>query len=302
MRGQISLSIEELQWKFGIREAIKIAKDVGADAVEISLGGRDYRTENDIYGKSDDEIIAYYRDIKNYADSIEIKIGQTHGRLRSGFRDKSENAAVIENARRDLLATAVLGANVSVFHYINSYRMGLYTPAEEMRSVNFEIFRRIFGFARQYDVKIAAETLGSLANPEMTIDFYGNIKEFAEMYDRLASIDGNSKYSTVCMDVGHTNCAAAHGQPSVGNVIRMLGGRISVLHLHDNDGRNDLHHLPFSGTVDWNDVFDALDEIGYDGNYNIEISFGYLGSGTEKETAAYAVDKMREFVNKRSNG
>lgn len=299
MGGKISLSIGELQWKFGIKEAIKIAKEAGAEAVDFNLGGRDYRGKNDIYSKSDEEITEYYNDIRKYADSIGMEIGQTHGRLRSGFREGEETAAAIENARRDLLATSALGVKVSVFHYINSYRMGIHTPVEEMRSKNFEIFNQIFAFAREYNVKIAAETFGNLTEPEKVIDFYGNINEFTAMYDRLSAIDGNEKYSAACMDVGHTNCAVMYGQPSAGDVIRILGSRIAVLHLHDNNGAEDQHHLPFSGTIDWKDVFDALDEIGYSGNYNMEIKFDSFGKGIEKETAAFAVTAMRNFLNNR---
>ena len=30
-----------------------------------------------------------------------------------------------------------------------------------------------------------------------------------------------------------------------------LKGRLSSIHLHDNDGRSDQHRIPFTGTVDW---------------------------------------------------
>ena len=42
-----------------------------------------------------------------------MEIGQTYGRLRTGFREEEETAAAIENARRDLLATS---APVSYTH------------------------------------------------------------------------------------------------------------------------------------------------------------------------------------------
>ena len=46
-------------------------------------------------------------------------------------------------------------------------------------------------------------------------------------------------------------------------------------------------------------MFDALDEIGYSGNYNMEIKFDSFGKGIEKETAAFAVTAMRNFLNNR---
>lgn len=297
---KIGLSLSELQWKFGLREAIEIATSAGADAADIDLGGNDYRDCNNIYAKSDHEIEDYYHGIKEYARSLGIELCQTHGRLRTGFKEKEETAAALENARRDLLATSALGVDVSAFHYINSFRMGIDTPPDIMRSTNFDVFMQIFDYAHTYGVKVAAETFGNLM-PEDVVDFFGNINEFIDVYDRIAETDNNKKLACVCMDVGHTNTAVRYGNPSVGSVIRMLGKRIEILHLHDNDGISDQHKLPFSGTIDWNDIFDALDEIGFNGVYNIEASFECLGKGIERETAAFAVTSMRNFLNNRYN-
>ena len=32
-----------------------------------------------------------------------------------------------------------------------------------------------------------------------------------------------------------------------------------------------------TGTIDWNDVFDALDEINYQGTYNVELNLCHFG-------------------------
>ena len=44
-----------------------------------------------------------------------------------------------------------------------------------------------------------------------------------------------------------------------------------MLHVHDTDGKGDLHTLPFQSTAtDWEAVTDALAEIGYEGELTLE--------------------------------
>lgn len=104
---------------------------------------------------------------------------------------------------------------------------------------------------------------------------------------------------TTCVDTGHSNKAVRFGQPSAGDVIRMLGGSISTLHLNDNDGVLDQHKIPMTGTIDWSDVLDALDEVGYSGIYNMELSLGHFGKGFEKEAARFAVKVMKNMLSER---
>jgi sugar phosphate isomerase/epimerase len=56
-------------------------------------------------------------------------------------------------------------------------------------------------------------------------------------------------------------------------MIKLMGGdRIKALHVHDNDGKNDTHTLPYasSGVMDWDKITDALREIGYQGDLTYE--------------------------------
>ena len=57
-----------------------------------------------------------------------------------------------------------------------------------------------------------------------------------------------------------------------GRFIREAGRRLQALHLHDNDGSDDQHMLPYGrGNIDWQDVFSALKDIRYQGLFNFEI-------------------------------
>jgi sugar phosphate isomerase/epimerase len=48
------------------------------------------------------------------------------------------------------------------------------------------------------------------------------------------------------------------------------GNRLRTTHVHDNDGRQDTHQPPGSGTIDWGEWIEALDAIGYRGPIMLE--------------------------------
>lgn len=111
------------------------------------------------------------------------------------------------------------------------------------------------------------------------------------------------------MDTGHSNKAVKFNQnPTVPELIRRLGSKITVLHLNDNDSTCDQHLIPCVGkgsffpipnTLDWDEIFSALDEIGYDGIYNMELELERYGSELIPDTAAFAIKVLRNFMKQR---
>ncbi len=302
MKRRVGISTNFLQNKFGDAEALKIAKSIGADAVDFStiLSIHDYRKPESIYAKSDDEIYTYYRDLKKTADDLGLEICQTHGRI-SGFKNiTSEDDALIENMRRDCIACNALEAKYCVVHSTTTIHLGPDAPNELMHSLNLELFNRCIAQAKKYGVIIASETFGD-ASKFNCCDFFGNIGEFIKSYNDVCAVGDNKDYMAICMDTGHSNKAMRfNGNPNPADVIRMLGSDIKVLHLNDNDTLTDQHKIPLTGCIDWDDVFNALDEIGYDGVYNMELNLGVIGGkGLEIESADYAVKVMRNFLKNR---
>lgn len=47
--------------------------------------------------------------------------------------------------------------------------------------------------------------------------------------------------------------------------------RIFAVHLHDNDQSDDLHLMPFEGTLDWEETIKNLKECNYDGPVTLEL-------------------------------
>lgn len=305
---KISLSIGSLQCKYGDKEALRLAKETaGADAVDFSLCLKkfDYRDKNSIYAKSEEEFVAYFSDLRAYAESIDLKICMTHGRI-SGFKNIPKfDDALVENTRLDCYATSLLNAPFCVVHGVTSISHKGATP-EAMHKMNFDMFCRMLPFAKQYGIKIATETFGDIHGDGC--DFFGNIDEFIKTYERICAVGDNAKYLTACVDTGHSNKATRYNNPKPADVIRLLGSKVSCLHLNDNNTLGDQHLIPFvtkngwqiDGTIDWDDTFSALDEIHYDGYYNMELELSRYGAEIMPEMGRFAVTVLRNALQKRA--
>ena len=296
----VSISIDSLQETYGDRRALEIARDCGADAVDftLTLDDNDYRKKDGLYAKGDAAVRAYYTDIKDYAHSLGLIIGQTHGKM-PGFRNiKEEDDALVENTRLDCIATAALGAPVCVVHNASSIFFGPSPDPALMHRMSFELFSRIIPHAAACGIKIATETFGD-AVKYSACDFFGNIDEFQKAYAAVMAVPELRDHFTACVDTGHSNKAMRYGNPKPGDVIRRIGREVTVLHLNDNDTLTDQHKIPMTGTIDWQDVFDALDEIGYDGIYNMELNLRHFGRDFQIETADFAVKVLRHMLKER---
>lgn len=295
MKRMVSINIGKFQKKHGDRRALEIAKELGLDAVDFDLLSYSLAADGSIYTKSDEEICEYFRELRIHAEKLGIKIGQTHGRIK-GFKNIPEDdALLLADARLDCLATAALGAPYCVMHTTTSIYMGADPDPALMRKLNFDMYSQILPHAKKYGIKIATETFGD-AVKFSACDFFGNMEQFIGGFEDVSALTEYADYFCVCMDTGHTNKAVKYGNPDPAQAIRLLGGKIQCLHLNDNDALTDQHKIPLTGTIDWNDVFNALDEIGYTGNYNMELAFKWFGDDFEYEEAAFAVKVMKKIL------
>lgn len=78
----------------------------------------------------------------------------------------------------------------------------------------------------------------------------------------------------LCVDVNH-----ALGTLKPETVITKYAKRILGFHFSDNDGLTERHWPPFSGTIDWKMVMNAIGNIGYAGPLNFE--YGYADNLSE---------------------
>ena len=304
MKRKVSIAIGAYQQSFGDLEAIRIAKRIGADAVDMDISGGRFNCANgnSIYSKSDDEIETYFSEIAKIAQDLEIEIGQTHGRISGLFPEDNpeDNINLFKNFRLDCLATKALGCPLTVVHGCVTGRIGDdKTPAEYMRDKNFYLFTEYMKSAKEFGIKIASESLGDCAKYNCC-DFFGNTSELIMSGNRVCAAGDNADYFGYCIDTGHANKALRfNNNPSPADHIRMCGNRIIALHLNDNDTLTDQHKIPKTGTINWEDVLSALDEVGYTGTYNMELNLGTISQNLIVETGEFAVKVMRNMLYER---
>jgi len=85
----------------------------------------------------------------------------------------------------------------------------------------------------------------------------------ADLAELLADLDRPAL--ALAIDTGHANLVSSAGAET-----RAAAARLATTHVHDNDGRQDTHLPPGTGTVDWPDWHRSLDEIGYGGPVMLE--------------------------------
>ena len=78
--------------------------------------------------------------------------------------------------------------------------------------------------------------------------------------------DIRSDFVGFCYDIGHSRAVSGRDH----TLLRQYASRLTALHLHDNDGSDDQHLLPFDGDVDWNTFAEILPRTAYRGSLTLE--------------------------------
>ena len=75
-----------------------------------------------------------------------------------------------------------------------------------------------------------------------------------------------SKRLGFCFDSGHQNVF----MPDI-DLLDAYGDRLMTVHLHDNNGQEDWHALPFAGNINWNSIVTKLKNLSYKGAISLEV-------------------------------
>lgn len=74
----------------------------------------------------------------------------------------------------------------------------------------------------------------------------------------------------VCFDSGHYH---VHFKDQFN--FEFFKDRIFAVHLHDNDQSDDLHLMPYDGTLDWEKTIENLNKCNYTGPVTLEVTYRY---------------------------
>jgi|GEM_PF-1120335 sugar phosphate isomerase/epimerase len=92
----------------------------------------------------------------------------------------------------------------------------------------------------------------------------------------------------ICLDVGHANIWEKPPE----KIVELLSSDIFATHISDNDGISDLHHPPYTGTINWKNLLSAFKSVGYSRNFTFEI--GPIADTHEQIISVF--ENIRDFV------
>lgn len=141
----------------------------------------------------------------------------------------SEGDAIIARYRREMELALQAGVDLGVVHVT----WGFQTPP--LSDIGMERFKKLIGYAESIGFTIAFENSVSLAH-------------YSAVLDQIPS-----ENVCFCFDSGHWNefCPDAE-------IYQRYGSRMRITHINDNDGKHDLHIIPFDGCTDFGKLAPAL--------------------------------------------
>lgn len=159
---------------------------------------------------------------------------------------------------------------------VHGFKLARFLGSEEREWQETEKFIDLIApMAKEMGITICIENLYDGIGGHLLEGPCCDVVKAAERIDRI-----NDKYGAevlgFCFDTGHANLVGI----SMETFITGLAGRLKVLHIHDNDGRDDLHQIPFTfaktrenkSSTDWEGFVRGLKQIDFQGTLSFETA------------------------------
>ncbi|MBE7053199.1 MAG: sugar phosphate isomerase/epimerase [Ruminococcaceae bacterium] len=263
----LSTTIGTLMKTCEYTDVINMAKNAGFDALDFSFNvDRKYVSTE----FTDDWHKKTFTEFRKIAEDKGLVFNQAHAPYPSSVSEEKRTEEIFNEIVISIKNASYLGAKCIVVHPCQHLKYDEEEVPEKLFEMNMEFYNRLKPYAEEYDVKIAIENMWQNIGKKITHSTCSKPEEFIKYIDTL-----NSKHFVACLDIGHAELVTE----DLYNFIKMLGkDRLKALHVHDVDGINDSHTIPYYGIVRWDKVTKALKEIQYDGDFTYETSYVFTSS------------------------
>lgn len=238
----------------GEEKAVELVGKAGFDAWDLSMFRMvdyDYATNtvraDYFHPFAGDNAVEFVKTLRKIGEDNGIRCCQSHAPFPTRCKQ------VRDLYKRAIELTAVAGAEYCVIHPDN------FASAEE----NAEIYLGLLPFAKEHNVKIAAENMWNRSGDKNLPAACSDEISFKKHLDAV-----NDDYFVACVDIGHAEMDGLN--TSAEKMILALGDKVKCLHIHDNDLHEDSHMVPFSMKIDFAAVAKALKTIKYKGYLDLE--------------------------------
>lgn len=223
-----------------------------------------------LFDRSTEELLEFFKPLKEAAEKTGVRIGQMHAPYPCWFDGKEEvNEYILSALDKCFAICEFVGCPAIVVHPQSTD-----TKAYGWE-VNLAFYRRLIPLIKKYHgVKICTENIFAHQGIRFTDGRLCNANEMSLLVDYLNE-EAEGDYFGFCFDVGH----AILTRRDIKEYLKEMGDRVTLLHIHDNNGEDDQHIIPYSclyGTdlhcCDWDGFIEGLREINYQGVLSFETA------------------------------
>jgi sugar phosphate isomerase/epimerase len=205
-------------------------------------------------------------EMRGWLAAAGIDAGSLHAPITDGIRagvwgraysnassDTTSRQEALDETRAAIDAAAALGCRTVVVH-LGIPRGQQTTPRDNDAGAMKKSVEMLAGLATSASLRLALEVIpNDLSTPTALSDLLEGDMDLGE--------------AGICLDFGH-----AHVLSGAPEAAEALSGHIITTHVHDNDGADDMHLVPFEGTIDWTATLTAMWKIGYPGALVFEVA------------------------------
>jgi len=180
-------------------------------------------------------------------------------------------------------AAKLIGCKTCVTHPF--YHLG---NREATIEGNAQVLKQVIPLLEETGISIAIENVFARRNGQYIPAYVEEADALMEMV-RLAGSDNVG----ICLDTGHANIFRLN----ICEMARTFGSRLIALHINGNSG-HDEHALPYATSewctrMDFTGLTKVLNEIGYKGFYNLEVTGGRFPASVVPMYYAYSAGVAR---------
>ena len=249
-----------------IREAGFTAIDWNLDTVRDRENIKAGRRPGSIFEQSDKEIDDYFKPQLDEIRANGLKIAQAHAPFPAYMPNMPWLTDHMIGVYRNCIRFCQrAGIKYLVIHGISRMIDDYTQTPETIHELNYYLYESLISTLLETEVTVCLENLFTYHGTQIVEGTCSVAAEAVSYIDVLNEKAGKECFG-LCLDTGHLNLLGKNQ----GDFIRTLGSRIKALHLHDNNGMGDDHLAPYTGTIIWKDVMQALKDVGYSGDLNFE--------------------------------
>lgn len=273
---EIGVQTKGILPELAIDKGFKKIHDAGFTRVDINIDTFLKNTDiyagkfNNFFDASVEDLVLFFMQYKQAMDKYGIKASQMHAPYPVRVDGKVEQNNYMQSVviPKSIIIAEALGVPWVVVH---PFKMQYIDGKEAERQTNVEYFKMLIPILKQCHVGICFENLYEGIGQHILEGVCADPSDAVWYVDTLNEIAGEELFGH-CLDTGHLQLV--NKKPY--EYIKMLGKRLKIVHMHENDAWGDLHQMPFSfGTdadsgFDWKGFCMALSEIGFDGTLSFE--------------------------------